>query len=90
MTIAELELEKNQFFLDSKKEVDEDGNHLRGVYPNAVILTDSQYKTFLKEIFHISKETEIPDGVFINSICGLKTILTKEDLDKPKVVKLKL
>lgn len=89
MTIAELELEKNRFFLDSEKELDENGNHLKGVYPNAVILTEHQYKQFLKEIFNIDDNAEIPDGIFINSICGLKPIITSDPIEKPKVIRIK-
>lgn len=88
MTINELELEINHFFLKSEKEVDEFGNHMLGTYPNAVILTEDQYKEFLRELFHVSDSVEIPEGVFINSICGLKTIITKENLEKPKVIRI--
>jgi hypothetical protein len=88
MTIYELELEINQFFLDSEKETDDKGIRQKGIYPNAVILTEAQYKEFLKELFNVSGETQVPDGVFISSICGLKTIISEEDLVKPRVVRM--
>lgn len=88
MTILELEHEINEFFLNSEKEVDESGNTYKGVYPNAVILTEAQYKDFIKELLHINRDSEFPDGLFIKSICGLKVILSEENLEKPKVVRL--
>ena len=88
MTINELEIEINHFFLESEKEIDENGNHMKGVYPNALILTEDQYKEFLRELFHVSSDAEIPEGIFIKAICGLKTIITKECLEKPKVIRI--
>jgi len=88
MTTLELELEINQFFLDSEKEVDENGNRQKGIYPNAVILTENQYKDFIKEILNVESEVDIPNGIFISSICGLKAILSNEDLPKPRVVRI--
>jgi len=87
MTIQELESEINKFFLDSEKEVDEKGNRLLGVYPNAVIMTNKHYKSFLKELFHTQDEVEVPEGVFITSICGLKVIFSDE-IEKPRVIKM--
>jgi hypothetical protein len=86
MTLHELELEINQFFLDSEKEADGNGRTL-GVYPNAVILTQEHYKEFLRELFKTQGDAEIPDGVLISSICGLKVIFS-EDVEKPKVVRI--
>ena len=88
MTINELEYAINQFYLDSEKELDDNGNHMKGVYPNAVVLTEAQYKDFLKELFHVEGDTEIPEGIFIQSICGLKTIISIEYLEKPIVIKM--
>lgn len=88
MTILELEHEINKFFLDSEKEIDEKGQRQRGVYPNALILTEDQYKTFVKELLHISEDSDFPEGLFIKSICGLKVIISLEDMVKPRVVRL--
>lgn len=88
MTIHDLELEINQFFLDSEKEVDEKGVRQQGVYPNAVLLTEQQYKDFIKEILNVDDEIDIPSGIFISSICGLKAIISEENLDKPKVIRM--
>lgn len=87
MTIKELELQINQFFLDSEKETDEKGNFQKGVYPNAVIMTNEHYKNFLKEIFKVESDTEIPDGVLISSICGMKVIFS-DSIEKPKVIRI--
>lgn len=87
MTLHELELQINQFFLDSEKEVDEKGNRQKGVYPNSVIMTKEHYKSFLRELFKTEDDTEIPDGVLISSICGLKVIFS-QDIEIPKVVKI--
>jgi hypothetical protein len=86
MTINELELQINQFFLDSEKEADGNGRKL-GVYPNAIILSSLHYKEFLKELFHLSAGEDIPDGVLISSICGLKVIFA-EDIEEPRVVRV--
>lgn len=88
MTIHELELEINQFFLDSEKEVDEQGNRQKGIYPNAVILTEDHYKHFVKELLHIDSDAEFPEGLFIKSICALKVIISSEETMKPRVVRL--
>ena len=88
MTIRDLELEINQFFLDSEKETDEKGTRQLCVYPNAVLLTEEQYKEFLKEILSVEDEIDIPSGIFISSICGLKAIIYEDDLDKPKVIRI--
>ena len=88
MTIRDLELEINQFFLDSEKETDEKGTRQLGVYPNAVLLTEEQYKEFLKEILNVEDEIDIPSGIFISYICGLKAIISEDDLDKPKVIRI--
>jgi hypothetical protein len=88
MTIHELEREINQFFLDSEKEVDEQGNRQKGIYPNAVILTENHYKDFVKELLHIDSDAEFPEGLFIKSICGLKVIISSEETMKPRVVRL--
>jgi hypothetical protein len=88
MTIHELELEINQFFLDSEKEVDEQGNRQKGIYPNAVILTQEHYKDFVKELLHIESDAEFPEGLFIKSICALKVIISSEETMKPRVVRL--
>ena len=88
MTIHELELEINQFFLDSEKEVDDQGNRQKGIYPNAVILTEDHYKNFVKELLHIANDAEFPEGLFIKSICALKVIISSEETMKPRVVRL--
>lgn len=85
MDLHGLEQEINQFFLDSEKE--SEGGRALGVYPNAVILTQNHYKDFLRELFKVSGDSEIPNGVIVSSICGLKVIFS-EDVDKPKVVKI--
>lgn len=87
MTIQELELEINKFYLESEKETDDKGTRQMGVYPNAVMMTDAHYKSFLRELFHTNEEVEIPEGVFITSICGLKVIFS-EEIDKPRVIKI--
>jgi len=87
MTIEELESEINRFFLESEKEVDEKGIRHKGVYPNAVIMTNEHYKNFLKELFHTESSDDIPEGVFISSVCGLKVIFS-EDIEKPRVIKM--
>lgn len=87
MTIEELESEINRFFLDSEKEVDDKGIRQMGVYPNAVIMTNQHYKNFLKELFHTEDEVDIPEGVFITSVCGLKVIFS-DDIERPRVIKM--
>jgi hypothetical protein len=87
MTIQDLELEINKFFLDSEKEANTIEKRHQGIYPNSVIMTHSHYKEFLKELFHTSEDVDIPEGVFISSICGLKVIFSDE-IDTPRVIKV--
>jgi hypothetical protein len=87
MTIQELESQINQFFLDSEKETDDKGTRHLGVYPNAVMMTDAHYKEFLRELFHTNEDAEIPEGVFISSICGLKVIFSDE-INQPRVIRI--
>ena len=87
MTIQDLELEINKFFLDSEKEINSNETRQQGIYPNSVIMTHSHYKDFLKELFHTSGDLDIPEGIFITSICGLKVIFSDE-IDTPRVIKV--
>lgn len=82
MTVRELELEINRFYLDSEK--DSNGDRKEGIYPNSVLLTKEQYNNFLKEIFNT--EEDFPPEIFIQSICGLKVIFTSH-IDKPRVIR---
>ena len=87
MTIQELELEINKFFLDSEKDSEGTGTRKIGTYPNAVIMNSTHYKNFLKELFHTEDDVDIPEGVFIGSICGLK-VLFSEEIETPRVIKM--
>lgn len=83
MTLKELELEINRFYLDSEKDLN--GDRKLGVYPNSVLLTREHYNNFLKELF--KTEEEFPPEIIIQSICGMKVILTSF-IDKPKLIRI--
>jgi len=85
MTLRELELEINKFYLESEK--DSAGERQQGIYPNSIILTKEQYNNFLKELFNINSDilSSIHEDVIIQSICGLKVIFTSY-IEKPRVI----
>ena len=78
MTLEQLRMKINEFYLDSKVRE----------YPNTLLLTKQQYKEFLKEMFNVPDEHEIPEGIFIKSIEGLSVAFT-DQLDEPRVLKMK-
>lgn len=78
MTLNELKFKINEFYLESKVRE----------YPNTLLLTKQQYKEFLKEMFNVPDEHEIPEGIFIKSIEGLNVTFT-DQLDEPRVLKIK-
>lgn len=84
MNLHELQFKINEFYLDSSKDA-ESGDRLQGIYPNSILLTKEQYKDFLKEIFVLEKDSEIPDGILLSSINGLKVIFT-DYIPEPKVL----
>ena len=77
MDLKELRTKINEFYLESKNRE----------YPNTLLLTKQQYKDFLKELFNVSGEDSIPEGVFIKSIEGL-TVAFAEELQEPRVLKM--
>ena len=85
MTIKELELEINKFFLDSEKDSQQENTKGTGVYPNSVILTKAQYDNFLKEMFKI--DVDFGNEIVIKSICGLKVIFT-DYIAEPRLIKM--
>jgi hypothetical protein len=84
MTLDELQLKINEFYLESSKDP-ESGERIIGTYPNSIILTKGQYKEFLRELFKLEENAEMPDGVLLSSINGLKVFFT-EYLPEPKVI----
>ena len=77
MTLEQLRFKINEFYLDSKNRE----------YPNTLLLTKKQYKDFLKELFKVPNEDDIPEGVFIRSIEGL-TVTFAEELEEPRLLKI--
>lgn len=61
-----------------------------GHYPNSLLLTESQYKEIIKNMFKIM---EVPEEAFdeiyssIKFICGLKVIISNH-LESPKVLRV--
>jgi len=86
MNLEELQSEINRFYLESEKDP-ETGDRIQGVYPNSVLLTMEQYTSFLKELFHLQPSDEMPTGLLVSSILGLKAIIA-EGLDTPRVVRI--
>lgn len=77
MDLQALRFKINEFYLESKNRE----------YPNSVLLTKEQYKDFLKEMFKVPDFSDIPEGIFITSIEGLKVVFTDE-LEEPRVLKM--
>ena len=77
MDLQTLRTKINEFYLESKNRE----------YPNSLLLTDEQYKDFMKETFKVPEYSEIPDGVFISSIEGLQVVFA-DDLVEPRVLKM--
>jgi hypothetical protein len=77
MDLQALRFKINEFYLESKNRE----------YPNSVLVTNEQYKDFLKEMFRVPDLSEIPEGIFITSIEGLKVVFT-DKLEEPRVLKM--
>jgi hypothetical protein len=77
MNLEQLRSKINEFYLESKNRE----------YPNTLLLTKQQYKDFLKELFNVSGEQDIPEGIFIKSIEGL-TVAFADELVEPRVLKM--
>jgi hypothetical protein len=77
MDLQALRFKINEFYLESKNRE----------YPNSVLVTNEQYKNFLKEMFKVPDFSDIPEGIFITSIEGLKVVFTDE-LEEPRVLKM--
>ena len=77
MNLEQLRSKINEFYLESKNRE----------YPNTLLLTQQQYKDFLKELFNVSGEQDIPEGIFIKSIEGL-TVAFADELVEPRVLKM--
>lgn len=75
ITLADIDKLINQFYLDSEKE----GYATR---PNAVLLTEKQFDTLLKEM-----GVDEFEDVTIESILGLDVIFA-EGLEYPRVIRL--
>lgn len=91
MTLKDIDNKVHEFFLESQKPVLQDDGSLissQGVYPNAIILTPHQYKQFLIEMFELSSETEIPEGVFIKCFSGLTVVIAEDHIGEPKLIKI--
>ena len=77
MTLKDIRTEINEFYLESKNRE----------YPNSIILTKEQYKAFIRELFKVPSDLDVPEGIIIQSIEGLKVVLT-EQIDTPRIVKV--
>jgi hypothetical protein len=77
MTLKDIRTEINEFYLESKNRE----------YPNSIILTKEQYKTFIRELFKVPSDLDVPEGIIIQSIEGLRVVLT-EQIDTPRIVKV--
>lgn len=77
MNLQQLRAKINEFYLESKNRE----------YPNTLLLTKEQYKDFLKEMFNVPDEHDIPEGIFIKSIEGL-AVAFADELEEPRVLKM--
>jgi hypothetical protein len=80
----------HQYYLETEKDgLDYNKVRSRGEYPNALLISKSQYKNILIEMFKLQEDVsdEILFEIKIMSIEGLKVIFT-DFIEEPKVIKL--
>ena len=91
ITLADIEKLINEYFLNSEKDYTEvTPKRTKGQYPNALIVTEDQYLTLVKELFKIAGDVnpEVIKEVKITSILGLRVIFT-EYIEHPRVLNIK-
>lgn len=91
MTSEEIRTLINEYYRDSGKDL-LTGESVQSLYPNAILMTKTQYKEALQSLFNLSESIEkITDEdlkhIKILSLEGLKVILT-DFIESPKVIRL--
>jgi hypothetical protein len=91
MTSQEIRTLINEYYLDSGKDL-LTGESSQSVYPNAIIMTRSQYKEALQSLFNLNESLdsitdEDLEHIKVLSLEGLKVILT-DFIESPKVIRL--
>lgn len=89
-TLADIKRKIHEYFIESEKGDGEVSlTRHKGEYPNAVILTKTQYTDLIKEMFNLDKEVseDVLLEVKVLAIEGLEVILT-EYIEEPKVIRL--
>jgi hypothetical protein len=90
MTLLEIRQKIHEYYLESEKDgLESNKTRTKGEYPNAILLTEEQYKVLLKEMFKLQED--VSDGVLnevkIMSIEGLKVVFT-EYIEEPKILRI--
>lgn len=91
MTSEEIRTLINEYYLDSGKDL-LTGESVQSVYPNAILMTKTQYKAALQSLFHLNESldsitNEDLEHIKILSLEGLKVIFT-DFIETPKVIRL--
>lgn len=91
MTSEEIRTLINEYYLDSGKDL-LTGESVQSVYPNAILMTKTQYKAALQSLFHLNESLdsitdEDLEHIKILSLEGLKVIFT-DFIETPKVIRL--
>lgn len=91
MTSEEIRTLINEYYLDSGKDL-LTGESVQSVYPNAILMTKTQYKAALQSLFNLSDSiekitNEDLEHIKILSLEGLKVIFT-DFIETPKVIRL--
>lgn len=90
MTLQEVRQKIHEYYLESEKDgLENHKTRTKGEYPNAILLTEEQYKVLLKEMFKLQEDVsdEVLDEVKIMSIEGLKVVFT-EYIEEPKILRI--
>jgi hypothetical protein len=88
--LTEIKEKIHKYYLESEKDGLENNKvRSRGEYPNALLLTQDQYKNILKEMFKLQENVsdEVLLEIKIMSIEGLKVVFT-EFIEEPKVIRM--
>lgn len=90
MTLSEIRQKIHEYYLESEKDgLETNKTRTKGEYPNAILLTEEQYKVLLREMFKLQEDVsdEVLNEVKIMSIEGLKVVFT-EYIEEPKILRI--
>lgn len=90
MTLSEVRQKIHEYYLESEKDgLENNKSRTKGQYPNAILLTEEQYKVLIREMFKLQEDVsdEALNEVKIMSIEGLKVVFTPY-IEEPKILRI--